>query len=165
MTDRVRGLRRSYLNLELGEIVSAVVFCGAMLWVSPRLGANSDRLAAWAALAPLIVVLLQAGVYWLTARTWIGRGGMPRLVRSVYRCFRVLDAVLLAAGPVVVVGTRPGAVALVLALGVWLFGVAEYVNYFVVRLAYPAHRWLAEVGRRRTPRLAKDLCASDPASG
>ncbi|HEX5336184.1 MAG TPA: hypothetical protein VFW55_09900, partial [Propionicimonas sp.] len=53
---------------------------------------------------------------------------------------------------------EPLAAAAVLA--VWLFGVAEFANYFVVRLAYPPAQWLAQVGRRRTPRLVKDLAPS-----
>lgn len=49
--------------------------------------------------------------------------------------------------------------AAVLVLGVWAFGVVEYVNYFVVRLAYP----LAEtrkIAERRVPRLITDLRAA-----
>jgi hypothetical protein len=54
--------------------------------------------------------------------------------------------------------TEPLASAAVLA--VWLFGVIEFANYFVVRLAYPPTQWLAQVGRRRTPQLMKDLALS-----
>lgn len=159
----VRELRRTYLSLGLGEIVAAAVFSGAMLWaVTPRLAFRADRLALWAALMPLVVILCQAGIYWLTARVWIGRGAMPYAVRILYRCFWGVDAVLLAVGLVGIVAARPSSVAVVvLAFAVWLFGVAEYINYFFVRLAYPAHCWLKEVARRRTPRLVKDLRGHD----
>jgi hypothetical protein len=50
---------------------------------------------------------------------------------------------------------EPLAAAVVVA--VWLFGVVEFLNYFVVRLAYPPARWLSEVGHWRTPRLVRDL--------
>lgn len=156
----VRQLRRTYLRLGLGETAAAAVFCGAMLCaVAPRLGSGSGRAAVWAALVPLIVVLAQAGLYWLLARSWIGRGAMPPALRRLYRCFRVVDAVLLAAGLAMVVVLRPSVGAFVFALLIWTFGLAEYVNYFFVRLSYPAGRWFSEVGRRRTPRLAKDLRA------
>ena len=46
---------------------------------------------------------------------------------------------------------------LVLVLAVWAFGVVEYLNYFAVRLAYPASEWLAKVRQQRLPRLVKDL--------
>gem|GEM_PF-4242844 len=47
-----------------------------------------------------------------------------------------------------------------LAAAAWTFGLIEYLNYFVVRLSYPPTRWFAEVGRRRTPQLRKDLNAA-----
>ena len=155
-------MRRRYLSLGLGELVAAAVFCGvAATAVGPRLDTDADRFAFWAALVPLVVILLQAGVYWLIARTWLGDGRMPRGVASVYRCFRVVDVVLLAVGLGGVVAAGPSSPAvLVLVLAVWAFGVAEYVNYFVVRLAYPARRWLTEVGCLRTPRLVQDLRVS-----
>ena len=40
---------------------------------------------------------------------------------------------------------------------VWVFGVVEYVNYFVVRLSYPVRRLPLVVGQWRTPRLVQDL--------
>ena len=43
---------------------------------------------------------------------------------------------------------------------IWLFGVVEFINYFVMRLAYPVRRWFAEVGERRTPRLMLDVRSS-----
>ncbi len=44
-----------------------------------------------------------------------------------------------------------------LGLLVWLFGVLEYVNYFVVRLSYPVTQWFILVGRRRTPAIVRDV--------
>ncbi|MGN8025636.1 hypothetical protein [Microbacterium sp. 22242] len=155
----IRDLRRAHLSLGIGEIVAALVFCGAAAWVvGPRFENPADRVALWAALLPLIAVLLQAGIYWLAARSWVGRGGMPRAVRRVYLALRVVDVGLLGCGLGVVAIARPSSAAmLVLVVAVWLFGVVEYLNYFVVRLSYPAGRWLHEVTRWRTPRLAKDL--------
>jgi hypothetical protein len=46
---------------------------------------------------------------------------------------------------------------------IWLFGVVEYVNYFVMRLAYPMRRWIAEVGERKTPRLMIDVRSGEGA--
>jgi hypothetical protein len=36
----------------------------------------------------------------------------------------------------------------------------EYVNYFLVRLAYPVLRWFTAVRGRRLPQLAQDLRAN-----
>ncbi|WP_206079933.1 hypothetical protein [Propioniciclava coleopterorum] len=123
-------------------------------------GGPHGRAGLWAALVPLLLILVQAGVYWLAARAWLG-GTMPAPVAAVYRTFRLLNPVLLLAGLVAAVlwlPTDPLGAALVVA--VWLFGVVEYLNYYVVRLAYPWRSWPTKVTRWRTPRLVEDLRAS-----
>jgi len=161
MTDRRDGLRRRYLSLGLGELAAAVVFVAvALVSVQPRLR-GTEPWALWSALLPLVVVLLQAGAYWLAARRWVERGRMPSALATTYRAFRLANLGLLAAGGIGAVwwgSGRPGVVLLLTA--VWLFGAVEYANYFVVRLAYPLRRWVAEVGRWRTPRLVLDLAAA-----
>ena len=159
--ERRDELRRTYLSLGSGELVAAAAFVGVATGiVAPRLGEPDDRLALWSALAPLVVVLVQAGVYWLAARTWVGRGTMPSGLAVVYRAFRVLDPVLLAAGLVGVLVWWPSSSwAVVLVLGVWAFGVVEYVNYFVVRLAYPLGE-TRKIAERRVPRLVVDVRAA-----
>ena len=156
---RRRALDRRLLNLGTGELVAAAVFAGvAVVAVMPRLGDRGDVVALWAALLPLLVILVQAGVYWLLSRGWAGRGRMPARVAAVYRAFRVLDPVLLLAGLAVAVAFAPPTPGLrVLLAAAWLFGVIEYVNYFVVRLSYPVGRWFSEVGKRRAPRIVRDL--------
>jgi hypothetical protein len=157
-------LRRKYQSLGLGELVAAVVFTVvALRWLGP--GADRATSAAlWSALAPLLVILIQAGVYWLLARTWVPRGEMPGGLAVLYRAFRVIDVLLLVAGLVGVLIWRPAdMLGTVLLLIIWLFGVVEYVNYFVMRLAYPMRRWIAEVGERKTPRLMIDVRSGEGA--
>ncbi|MFC4374746.1 hypothetical protein ACFO5K_11615 [Nocardia halotolerans] len=162
VVDRHRTLRRRYTSLGTGELAAAAVF--AAIAVSGLLPVTSTRdgaLALWSALAPLLVILVQAGVYWLSARGWAGRTPMPRRVAATYRALRVLDPVLLAAGLIGVIVWLPAGAGALLVVGVWLFGVVEYLNYFVVRLSYPFHRWAALVTQWRTPRLVADLRESE----
>jgi hypothetical protein len=160
--DRRAALRRRYLSLGLGELFAAVVFAGvAIVSIMPLLERSTDALALWSALTPLLAILVQAGAYWLLARGWVRRAPMPRGLAAVYRAFRVLDPVLLLAGLVgVVIWFPEHPVAAVGIPLVWLFGVIEYLNYFVVRLAYPAGVWFERVGERRTPRLVQDVRAA-----
>jgi hypothetical protein len=160
MTVELRpDLRRKYLSLGVGELVAALVFTAiAAAVIAPRLEHGSDAAALWSALIPLLVILVQAGVYWLAARGWVGRRPMPAGFAATYRWFRVVDVVLLVAGLVGLVMWWPSSVGAALGLSaVWLFGVLEYVNYFVVRLSYPIGRWFTTVGQWRTPRLIQDL--------
>ena len=107
------------------------------------------------------MILVQAGAYWLVARNWVMRGEMPRGLARLYRAFRVIDVVLLVAGLVGVLIWRPADVlGTAVIMIIWLFGVVEFINYFVMRLAYPVRRWFAEVGQRRTPRLMLDVRAN-----
>ncbi len=107
----------------------------------PRLRSPQDSTALWSALIPLLVVLVQAGVYWLLARRWVTQAPMPAALAAAYRLFRVVDPVVLAVGLVGVMAWWPDRLAPALAIGgVWIFGVLEYLNYFVVRLSYPLHR-------------------------
>ncbi|MDV6271796.1 hypothetical protein [Rhodococcus globerulus] len=160
MLDQSRKrLQDRYLSLGLGELAAAAVFVAVAVGVvMPRLDGPHASAALWSALVPLLVVLAQAGVYWLLARRWVEQAPMPAVLAKFYRVFRVLDAVVLTVGLLGVVTWLPdhlGAAVGIVAL--WVFGVVEYVNYFVVRLAYPLRRWPFMVGLWRTPRLVQDL--------
>ena len=155
-------LRRKYLSLGLGELVSAGVFVTvAVLIVSPQVEAWTDTAALWAAFIPLLIILIQAGVYWLCARSWVERMHMPPRLAAFYRTFQIVNVCLLASslfGIISWLPTHPG-LALVV-VGAWIFGVIEHINYFVVRLAYPIQRWPFMVRQLRQPQLIFDLAAS-----
>lgn len=155
-------LRRKYLSLGLGELVAAAVFAGIALGVvMPKLDTYQDSAALWAALAPLLVILVQAGTYWLLARGWVEKAPMPAPLAALYRGFRYLDAGLLLVGLLGVLVWLPDhVVAAVAVVAVWLFGVVEYVNYFVVRLAYPFRSWTRTISQWQTPRLMHDINAA-----
>lgn len=159
MTDAGRRevRRRKYLSLGVGELVAAAVFAVVL----PRLVGPDDVRALWSALIPLLVLLTQAGGYWLLARSWVERGAMPSRIATVYRGFRLVDAGLLLAGLVGVLLWWPDSGrSVVLVSAIWLFGLVEYVNYFVVRLAYPVRGWSRSVREWRSPRLVQDLNAA-----
>ncbi|QQM19614.1 hypothetical protein I7X09_16000 [Rhodococcus sp. P-2] len=143
----------------MGELAAAAVFAAVAVGVvTPRLEGPQDPAALWSALSPLLVILVQAGVYWLLARGWIEVEPMPARLAALYRVFQVLDVLLLAIallGVVIWLPDHSGTAVGVLA--VWAFGVVEYVNYFVARLAYPLRRWPFEVGKWRRPQLVRDL--------
>ena len=142
--------------------MAAAGFAGiAALVVTPRLRDASAAAALWSALGPLLFILLQAGVYWLSARVWVGRSTMPAAFAAVYRALRIINVLALAGGLIGVVLWWPddAATALLIAF-IWLFGAVEYVNYFIVRLSYPLGRWATSVVQWRQPRLIQDLNAS-----
>lgn len=152
-------LREKYLSLGSGEWMSVASFSIAGILGTQRLGSTSDTaLAIWAGLAPLLVILMQAGTYWLLARSWVGGGRMPAQLARTFRGFRIVDAVLLVIGLIGVMIWWPSNVmAAILAVAAWIFGVIEYLNYFVVRLSYPPLSWFQRVREARRPQLMQDV--------
>lgn len=152
-------MRRRYLELGTGEFIAAAVFAAVAAGViSPRLGTQQDVLALWCALVPLLVILVQAGVYWLLARHGLGREPMSTSARAVYRAFRYGNPVMLIVALVAIVVWRPTQFSIfAMVVAVWLFAAVEYVNYYVMRVAYPIQHWPRRVLRRRRPQLVRDL--------
>lgn len=168
MSDRFSRIRKQYLSLGLGELAAVAVFAAAAFAWQEQLTSSGAVAALWFALVPLEFVLLQAGVYWLLARSWHGSdqgrsapGRMPFMMARMFRRLKFINPIILLAGLIGVVANFPATpLAAVIVVLIWAFGVAEYVNYFVVRLSYPWTQWASEVGRRRTPRLVKDMHAA-----
>ena len=160
--DRHRALRRKYLSLGTGELAAVAMFTYSAVWViTPRLSHDEQALTFMAGVAPLVLVLSQAGAYWLLARRWVTVRPMPRRLARLYRVFETLDVlVLVATGAYVALHLRAPGGAGALALVVWLFALVEFINYYVVRLSYPWRVWPAQVGQWRTPRLIQDLRAA-----
>ena len=155
-TNRFEPLRRRFLSLGLGEIVAAAVFALVPTQL-PFIAADGAEAALWSALLPLLFILVQAGIYWLLARHHLP-GPIPRTTAGVYRSLRIINPLVLLASGIGIVVTWPGtSLSAVLIIAVWLFAVAEYVNYFHFRLSYPWSMWAGQVGRWSTPRLVRDL--------
>lgn len=159
MTRERSDLRSRYLSLGAGELTAAAVF----LWAAIRYGRpldGSGRTALAAAVAPLLTLLVAAGVYWLLARSWVGVGVMPRPLARAYTVIGWGVAALLVAGLVGLLLWSPSPGWRLLLLVVWGFGVVELVNYYVRRLAFPPASWWSGVRAARTPRLVLDMRAS-----
>lgn len=156
--ERRQTLRSRYLNLGVGELAAVVVFFLIAAHPATRSLGPAVGIALWCALGPLLFLLVQGGLYWLSARSWVGRGTMPPWLARTYRVLRVANPLLLAAGLAGIAANWPDhlLVALVV-LVIWAFGVGQYLNYYVVRLAYPIPEWFWLVRHRRAPRLVKDL--------
>lgn len=144
-------IRRRYLTLGLGELAAVVVFIGAYVVLLPRLGDDTRTSAVMLGL--LAYLLLQGAAYWLPARGWIPGGRMPAPFVALFGGLRWLNVVLLGAVLLVIM---PGS-AVLLSIGLWLFALVEYVNYFWIRLSYPLSEWVDGVRARRPSRLARDL--------
>ncbi len=151
------ALRRKLVGLGIGELAAASAFVLVAARAVAERGAGP---AMWLALAPLVLILAQAGAYWLIRSRSLG-APLPRPVAATYSFFRFINVVALIVCLCGAMWWWPSdPVVATLAAAAWLFGLVEYLNYFVVRLSYPRNGWFAEVGRRRAPQLLKDLNAA-----
>lgn len=155
---RIAQLRRAYLSLGTGELFASAVFIGiAVLTIAPRLRAG-EWPALWVPLGVLVFVLVQGAVFWLAARSWVGRSVMPRGLARVFAALTWANWGLVAIALLVLALRWPAdPVAALVCLLAGLMAAIEVVNYFVARLSYPVGRWFSEVGRWRTPRLVLDV--------
>jgi hypothetical protein len=79
---------------------------------------------------------------------------MRATTARLHRALRTGDTFLLAAGLVGVLVWWPDHIGTALiVMGVWVLGALTYINYFVVRLAYPPRRWFIAVFKGRLPQL------------
>lgn len=152
------AIRRRYLSLGLGELAAAASV-GVVWYLVVR--RYDDTATVVVALAVLAWVLVQGGAYWLVALRWIPGGRMPSSVASIHRVFRIVNIGMLAGAAAGIVWWFPSSSVPARVFGVllWLFAVAEYVNYFWVRLSYPSSQWVTGVRAWRPSRLARDLSA------
>lgn len=159
-------LRRKFLSLGLGELAAVVAFAYIAFWVlGPKVHDERTMVTFMVALVPLLLVLSQAGAYWLLARAWVKVRSMPHPLAVLYRRFLVLNVLVIVAAGFYIGFNLPDPPAMaVLSIAVWLFAVLEFVNYYLVRLSYPMSQWFHQVGHWRTPYLIRDIQASGPAN-
>lgn len=136
-----RRLRRLGV-LELVNIVLLPVLFFTL--VDPTIGG----VAAWIAVG---AVLLVGAGYWLAraARAQHHLDQTPRL--RAFAAARVILRVVLGLAVAIVAADIAVNGASWIALAVWLFALAEYVNYFHVQLSYQTAADLRRLIRRRRP--------------
>ncbi len=67
------------MNLGAGELTATATLAFVAAAVAmPGLEDRQDSVALWAALVPVLTVLVPAGAYWLLARNWAEPISMPR---------------------------------------------------------------------------------------
>ncbi|MFD6951262.1 hypothetical protein A6A08_23595 [Nocardiopsis sp. TSRI0078] len=149
----------SLRSLAVLELVNVPLFA-VVLFRFLSVPASPANLAGFALFALLLV---QGGAYWwIKVRQLRTRArdpeGMP-----VFRALRWVDPLLLLAGGAVVAAALAGGVLWTRVwpgLGLWLFAVLEYVNYFHVQLSHQTRADLARLlrtGRLHRSHLARDM--------
>lgn len=128
--DRLRRLKKQLLNLAIGEFAALLTF----IFVYRLLDLGMASLVAF---SYLILILLQGSVYWFYRYILIvNKKRVNQRMIGLLKFLRRLNMIVLVAISIVIPIIRSSNKDLMIAIGLFLFGMIEYINYYWYRLSY-----------------------------
>ena len=126
-------LQKTLLNLTIGEFAAACVFI--YIYVSSNFIKSGK--ANLIAFLYLVFILLQGSIYWFYKYILVGKRKLPGLKAIKFlRLLRLVNAFVILLIMVIIPIIKSSRQDLLIAIGLFLFGVAEYINYYWYRLSY-----------------------------
>ena len=84
------------------------------------------------------VILLQGAIYWGICLNRInGKKRRTKKIVGIYRIFRFMDLIILLFYFLIIYNSGRFERDLLFGIGIYLFAILEYINYFFFRLSYP----------------------------
>lgn len=118
------------LNLAIGEFAALLTF----IFVYRLLDLGMASLVAF---SYLILILLQGSVYWFYRYILIvNKKRVNQRMIGLLKFLRRLNMIVLVAISIVIPIIRSSNKDLMIAIGLFLFGMIEYINYYWYRLSY-----------------------------
>lgn len=123
-------LKKQLLNLAIGEFSALCTFT----FVYRLLNLGMDSLIAF---SYLILILLQGSIYWFYRYILIIKKESfgPKAIKLL-RSLKQLNMILLVAISMIIPIIKSSNKDLIIAIGLFLFGIIEYINYYWYRLSY-----------------------------
>jgi len=126
----LRRLKKQLLNLAIGEFAALLTF----IFVYRLLDLGMASLVAF---SYLILILLQGSVYWFYRYMLIvNKKRVNHKMIELLKFLRQLNMIVLVAISIVIPTIRSSNKDLMIAIGLFLFGMIEYINYYWYRLSY-----------------------------
>lgn len=126
----MRRLKKQLLNLAIGEFAALLTF----IFVYRLLDLG---MASFVAFSYLIFILLQGSVYWFYRYMLIvNKKRVNHKMIELLKFLRQLNMIVLVAISIVIPTIRSSNKDLMIAIGLFLFGMIEYINYYWYRLSY-----------------------------
>lgn len=121
-------------NLAAGEFVASMAFVFAFVMLNRN---TPFGIASWTAFCFLIILLWQGSAYWRIRIRWLRRKKpVPHQTVSWFVFLRKLNLAFCIVLPLVFLILSRNGTDLLIASGLYLFAVIEYVNYYWYRLSY-----------------------------
>jgi hypothetical protein len=125
----------------IGEFAASIVFIFVLFQLKRHLHLDIDFIIIYP-FSILIFILMQGSYYWFYCLRRLNKKQVNanRFVR-VYKALRKFDLLLIVLFPLIVIcsclgGWQLTLVKISLASFIFVFGVAEYINYYYVQLSY-----------------------------
>ena len=126
----MRRLKKQLLNLAIGEFAALLTF----IFVYRLLDLGMASLVAF---SYLILILLQGSLYWFYRYILIvNKKRVNHKMIELLKFLRRLNMIVLVAISIVIPIIRSSNKDLMIAIGLFLFGMIEYINYYWYRLSY-----------------------------
>lgn len=125
----MKKIRKSLLNLALGELTAAFVFL--IVYFNNFYFGTASMLA----LIFLVFILLQGGTYWIYRSLFLKRDKLLS-VRITLRVLRVTNMVLACVVLTFMIIHAQNNKDVIVSTPIFFFAIIEYVNYYWYRLSY-----------------------------
>ena len=123
-------IKKQLLNLAIGEFAALLTF----IFVYRLLDLGMASLVAF---SYLILILLQGSLYWFYRYILIvNKKRVNHKMIELLKFLRQLNMIVLVAISIVIPIIRSSNKDLMIAIGLFLFGMIEYINYYWYRLSY-----------------------------
>lgn len=154
--------KRQLLNLAIGELIACLSFLFAFVMLNPIFDLGRASLII---LTFLISQLIQGGIYWIIRYRSLKRR-KPIITRTIflYALLRKINLLLCFGIPVLAFFLFENNLDLLFGVGIYIFALIEYINYYWFRLSYGKSgfniRKLIRTGFRRSSlhKLIKNHC-------
>jgi len=128
--DKLKKIEKQLLNLAIGEFVALFTF----VFVFRLLNLGMACLLAFSYLA---FILLQGSIYWFYRYILlIKRKSLSLNARKSLSVVRQFDIVLAVVIIIIMPIIKSNNKDLIIAIGLFIFGIVEYINYYWYRLSY-----------------------------
>ena len=155
-------LKKKLINLASGELVAVLVFWLNFFLLKKWIFTTEGFISISFSLFLLTFILIQGSVFWWILIKRISNPGFAdKYTGKIYKILKKLDFILLATGIFVILLNHGEFSILFISLGIWMFALIEWVNYYQLQLSYslnPAVLWRYFRHRKlKKSKIAKEI--------
>ncbi|MCY7024068.1 MULTISPECIES: hypothetical protein [Streptococcus] len=152
-------LKKKLTNLASGEVAAVLVFWMNFILLKKWIFTTEGFISISFSLFLLTFILIQGSVFWWILIKRISNPGFAG--KYMGKILKKLDFILLAVGIFVILLNHGEFSILFISLGIWMFALIEWVNYYLLQLSYslnPAILWRYLRHRKlKKSKIAKEI--------